>query len=208
MLTAALLLITPWFWHTLKISVPIAILLALTSISLFFALININKKNLIIFILLFTATLIVQVKYTKVQDLAYFTEDQKRVQREYLNAYPPIYWIPLAHWLEGRPETVAFYRIKNNLGEALDVNQYFFATHPRARVGINEFHKFHFIFLPFFVLGLVYISKKAESRTIYLPALVVGLALTAYISDSSSLGAIFAFPLILSAITLGIKNIK
>lgn len=54
------------------------------------------------------------------------------------------------------------FNYQRNLFEGLDINYYFFGTHPRERVGITEIKKFPFIYLPVFLLGLFALIKKHD----------------------------------------------
>lgn len=72
---------------------------------------------------------------------------------------------------------------EENLFENMDVNGYFFASHPRERGGFNEYPKFYGIFLPFFLIGLF--SCFINNKKIFL--LFVGnlLLSSLYIYNSS-----------------------
>ncbi len=63
--------------------------------------------------------------------------------------------LPIGYWLEGSPASIGFSRIKESFFELLDPNLYFFGSHPRERVGADEFEKLPLLFLPFLALGLL-----------------------------------------------------
>jgi len=54
------------------------------------------------------------------------------------------------------------FNYQKNIFEGLDINYYFFGTHPRERVGITEIRKFPFVYLPFFIVGLFSLLKKQK----------------------------------------------
>jgi hypothetical protein len=156
--------------------------------------------------------LIYQYSTTNVKPLTYLTEQERVVQLRRLNEYPPVkltllgktIWIPLAHWLEQRPETLALYRIQSNLKEVLSPNLYFFANHPNERVGVKEHEKFPYILLPFFVLGVLLLDFKKNktilSFFIFAPILLVALAGTYFDVEPISI-----FPFIAASSALGIE---
>ena len=106
---------------------------------------------------------------TKYESLTLLNNDQIRIKDMRLKSYPPVYltfdtktlWIPVAHWFEERKESIAFFRILKNVSETVDLNLYFFANHPRERVGYNEFEKFPYIFIPAFLAFLTSSTSTA-----------------------------------------------
>lgn len=56
--------------------------------------------------------------------------------------------------------TLAFYKYKKNFFNGLDINLYFFATHPRERPEISEKERFNWLFMPFFLIGIFYQVRK------------------------------------------------
>lgn len=51
-------------------------------------------------------------------------------------------------------------RLGERLFESIDVNRFFFASHPRERGGVIEFEMFPFWLLPLFLLGMFNIKLK------------------------------------------------
>lgn len=93
-------------------------------------------------------------------------------------------------------------RVVNNFVEAIDPNLYFFANHPRERVGIPEFEKFFFFFLPFFVLGFFNLVRKWP-LSLWLLALAAPLFLTSLTGHQNFFGPFSIFPFITAAVTAG-----
>lgn len=59
-------------------------------------------------------------------------------------------------------------KYKENFFQGLDLNYYFFANHPRERIGIQEKEKIYWIWLPVFLIGLIWSLKNF----ILLPGLI------------------------------------
>lgn len=96
-------------------------------------------------------------------------------------------------------------KITGNIYSSLDPNLYFFATHPRERVGISEFSKISPWFIPLFLVGLYFWLKSF--RKIYLLPLVLSLLLSAVSDPASSVGPIAMFPMISSLIAFGMSKL-
>lgn len=98
--------------------------------------------------------------------------------------------------------SIPLYKLKRNFFSNLDLNLYFFASHPRERAGVEEFSKYWPFFLLFFIIGLLYVVYKRLKR-ILVYILVVSL-ISAVISPYYNLGPILFFPVVNVIITLGI----
>lgn len=170
------------------------------------------EKPLIIFL---SILFIYQFKTTNLRPLTHLNEQEKITQLRRLREYPPLkisfgtktVWIPLAHWLEERPEMLVIYRIQKNLGEVVNPNLYFFANHPNERVGIKEHEKFPYILLPFFVVGFLGLNFRknitALSSSLFAPILLVGL-----IGSQIDTEPISLFPFITVSCARGIEYAK
>lgn len=95
-------------------------------------------------------------------------------------------------------------KLKRNLFYNLDPNLYFFATHPRERLGIRETEKFPVIFLPFFLIGFFVFLKKTSKKI--LTFTLFALFLSAFLSPQPP-GPIFMYPVIIYLINLGIQPV-
>lgn len=100
--------------------------------------------------------------------------------------------------------SLTLYKFEGNLFSNLDLNLYFFASHPRERIGVSEFEKFSPLFLPFFITGVIaLIYSVSVWAGIYL---IVAALISAFIDQNYLLGPILFFPLIAMIITIGLIN--
>lgn len=185
-----------WIWKIYSINFAAFVFAILTFIAIYFD----AKRALVVFIV---ALCFIQLNYTKRADLYSVSNDQKRLQDLRLSAYPPTR-LPVAYWLEAKPVFVAAARLQANFFEAMDINLYFFASHPSERVGVKEFEKFPYILLPAFIIGAIaqFNRKKAVLAIAFLaPVFFV----TRYGIDAN--GSVFAlFPTIAYSIYLGLTK--
>jgi len=146
--------------------------------------------------------------------LSYLNEQEGVIKLQRLNEYPPVkitlisktIWVPIAHWLEERPETLAMYRIQSNLGEIVNPNLYFFANHPNERVGIDEHEGFPYLLLPLFVIGLFSFNFR-KNFTAISASLFAPIFLTAGAGLQIGVEPISLFPFISLCSVLGIENV-
>lgn len=69
--------------------------------------------------------------------------------------------------LENRPSVYLSHYLEN-ISYGLDINYYFFASHPRERAGFSEGQHIPALLLPLFLIGLVYqLAKKRFAPSIY-----------------------------------------
>lgn len=192
-----------WLWRIFFSSPLVAILLLTVTSSLFFYLQG-HAVLKIIFWILFSALLAVQIGTTTRMSLTSFSNDEIRIRDMRLREYPPIYFLPIAHWFEGRAESIAFFRVMRNFSEAIDPNVYFFASHPRERVGTVEFEKFPYIFLPFFLYGIFCLAKR-DKRIIFYSFIIPVIAIS-FVGPSNKFGTIALFPFIVVVAAMGLYS--
>lgn len=180
-----LLFLNLWVWKLLSVNILIALLAILACIF--------HKNKIGIFFILLL--IILQIRTTNFVPFTKLSENEKVIQirrmREYENPR-------IAHVLEERPEFIIFYKLQTNISQALDPNFYFFANHPRERVGVNEFEKFSYLLLPFFINGF-YILVKNKKYFLILTFLIIPLTLTSIIGLNNPLGPFSLFPFIFIA---------
>lgn len=199
-----------WIWKALIVNPLIALVMFSSTICLY----N-HKRMYLLFVLTFTATLVLQFLTTNITSLTSLDNDQKRIQSMRLEEYPPVkinlfdktLWLPVAHWYEGRKESIAFFRIITNFSENIDPNLYFFANHPRQRVGIQEFEKFPYILLPIFLMGIL-ISLKSWKKEVFFISLFIPLFVLSLIGNNNSLGPFVLFPFLAVAISFGLEKFR
>jgi len=207
-------LLNIWIWKVFLFSPIIAILIFCTTITFYLSLKN-RKKYLSKFIMLFLFLLIFQVKTTVPSSLTSLTNDQIRQRDQRLREYPPVrinvfgktLWIPAAHLLEGRIESIAFSRIKENFFETLDPNLYFFANSPRQRIGIDEFEKFPYIYLPFFIYGVFFLFENKDKQ-ILLISVFLPIILLSVLGHNNPIGPFLLFPFLAVATTIGANELS
>lgn len=201
-----LLLLSNWIWKIFSISPFVAISVACITVVIFLFTEDVKSKYLLILSCLGIILLsIIQVKYTNPQDLTAFSNDQIRIRDMRLREYPT-YRIPIAYWLEQRKESVIYFRLKSNLAESLDTNLYFFANHPRSRVGVNEFEKFHFVFIPFFILGILSELHKRKFFEFFL-LFFIPISILTIVGNRSEFGPILLFPFFVINIYYGARSL-
>lgn len=201
-----------WLWKILAFDITLGLVVVLASIFLWLGLQNIKKFYFYTLIVLFSLLIFFQWKTSFKTSLTFRNDNEKVIQQEWLKAYPPIYikiagktiWIPIAHWLEQRKEFLVFYKIEENFSEIVDPNLYFFANHPRERVGVKEFEKFPYILLPVFIVGLFSIKKKNLKEVLLGLSPVVLISL---IGNSNSIGPFALFPFFAAVISMGLVPI-
>lgn len=93
-------------------------------------------------------------------------------------------------------------KLQRNFFSNLDPNLYFFASHPRERTGVEEFEKYPAVFLPFFIIGVLYsIYILPPNLLVYL---ILILLMSSIISSKYNLGPVLFFPVIIYMITTGL----
>lgn len=202
-----------WIWRIFAQNGLIAIILLLATTALYLSQKRkparfVQKTFTAIFLLL----LFFQWKSTQISSLSYLDNDQQRIQQMRLREYPPValtlgskkIWIPIAHWFEGRKETISLFRIKDNFSEIVDPALYFFANHPRERVGVAEFEKFPYILLPFFLIGILSKKFKIKSK-IFVFSLLTPIILASFIGKNNELGPFSLFPFMTIATAYGLS---
>lgn len=197
-----------WVWKILAFNFFLGLLVIGASIALYVS----SKKGHFhkSFVVLFILLLFTQLQTTQKTSLTYLDNDEQRVQQMRLREYPPVYiqiagktlWLPVAHWFEGRKESIAFFRIQRNFSELIDPNLYFFSNHPRERVDIREFEKFPYVFLPFFLAGLVSLFKSRQR--IFWVSLLFPVFLISLIGNKNPVGPFSLFPFFTVTITKGV----
>jgi len=196
LLLLVLIFANKWLWTIQKTNFFVFGLLILSTFFLS------KPKSKTITVILFFLLFVFQYQTTKKTDYHTLSPLEIDSRQQKLNYYPPSK-IPLAWWLEGRPESRIFYLLKQNLFSSLDQNTYFFAYHPREDNSMDVYPKFSFLLLPFFLLGLLRLIKNQQLFVLYLSALLP-LALLVFIGHQNPLGSFLLFPFIIICIHQGL----
>jgi hypothetical protein len=186
-------------------SVPLTLVVVLSTLFLYLFLKN--KLRLSFVLIPFLVLLLWTILFTEKSSLSLQSESQRIRTIERVKGYPPIYILPIAHWLEERPETLAFYNLQENFFEILDPGLYFFSNHPRQRVGFKEFEKFSYALLPLFILGLFRLWELQKNRTAFL-FLILPIILMTVLGINTPLGPLLLFPFVFCMTLLGLEGIK
>lgn len=181
-----------WFWRLIFFDLLIAVTLFLLTIFLHRYIFY--KSNLKIVILLFVIASVLTLQ-------SGFDTSFKSANKEIkLNERHKYYYEYFGKLYANRIGTYVYNNIlpiwnkfEKNAFSPLDLNLYFFNSHPRERAGVEEFKKYSFLFIPFFLLGLVsLITKRTKAILVYLGA----AALTSgFIASNYRLGPVLFFPL-------------
>jgi hypothetical protein len=204
-----------WIWRILNHSIFIG-LLVITATLILVLKPAIKGRNLkIIFLAIITLISSYQILNTDIRSLTGLINDDIRLRDYRLEAYPRIgisiidnkIWVPAAHWFEGRKEPLVFFRVLENMSETVDPNLYFFANHPRERVGVNEFEAFPYTLLPVFIFGALSMFTKKNTFGTKI-SLIVPIAITSVIGSRNPLGNLLMFPFIVVCLFQGLLLIK
>jgi len=188
------LLANLWVYKILAVNLFAGSLVILGSLALY------KKHNS--FFLFLVLLLIFQWKTTQKVSLTALSNDERRIQVMRLGEYPPKY-LRIGYWLEGRKESIAWTRIANNFSEVVGPNVYFFANHPRERVGVREFEKFPYVFLPIFLWGLL----EGRWNRYFAMSFMAPVVLLSLIGSRSSIGPFSLMPFIVVGVAEGFKKI-
>lgn len=188
-----------WIWKVFRINLMMFFLM----ISLTLLIFNSTKERFStrsIFLPMFTISVIVILLILdKGIDRTIWNMNQS--ETFFINQRRQFYPTDLGKLLQNRIN-LSFYKLEKNFFDNLDPNLYFFASHPRERSGIDEFEKFSFILLFFFLIGLGYLLIYTNLTFIFYAAITV--LLSAFIDPSIRYGPIFFFPLICLVISTGL----
>jgi len=155
-------------------------------------------KPLLVF---FLFTLLFQSLTTQEKSLTIIENDDRREIDMRLKAYTPKF-LRVGYWFEERKESIAFTRVSSNFFENIDPNLYFFANHPREKVGVKEIEKFPYILLPVFLIGLVEILKRKYVK-FWLISFFVPLVFLSFIGNINPMGPFILFPFFVITISEG-----
>ena len=92
-------------------------------------------------------------------------------------------------------------KFSKNIFEFLDINYYFFSTHPRERPGVTEIKKFPFVYLPFFFLGIFYQLKKKIFLGLFF---ILPVILSSSFLEKIDYSSYLIFPSLVLSITYGL----
>jgi hypothetical protein len=85
-------------------------------------------------------------------------------------------------------------KYERNIFYSLDPNLYFYRSHPREKVGIDEYNKYSPFVLPFFVIGILFLIIFYRDYKFLIAYFIGALLATGFISPNYRLGPVLIFP--------------
>lgn len=162
-----------WIWRIFGVSIILGIAVLLATFFL-------SKKKRFAFIAFFSMVLFFQWSLTNRVCPTCLSPLEYDSQQMRLKQYPPLQ-IPLAYWIEARPESIALFRIEENFFKMLNLSFYFFGR-----------EKFPLIYLPLFFIGLYKIVKKGDA--FFICSLPIPIVLISFIGNQNPLSYFSLFP--------------
>lgn len=200
-------LLNPWIWKIIPENFFLALLLVILSVSLFAVSCLKKYKTLIVTLTLVLTVLISSIVFSAAFDRELFiASNQEQLRQDSKHLYfshdlGTLYLNKVGLYFYHNLD-LPLYKLQGNLFSNLDLNLYFFASHPRERAGVGEFEKYHLIALPFFIAGIIIsLQKKPWLLSFYLGAITIA---GAFIRPDYVFGSVLSFPLINVIISLGL----
>lgn len=200
------MVLNPWWWTIVQRNPAVGVLTFVLSLVVYIYFWQIKSRRLLLVLSALTTILFIISVRTAFDEsiLRLSALDIQLFNRRhefYANNLGKIYTnrFSLAYFKEFNPP---LYKLQSNFFGNLDPNLYFFNSHPRERLGVEEFDKYFPIFLPFFLVGFFYlIYRPLYKIIIYFVAI---LFISVIISPKYNLGPVLFFPVINFIITVGI----
>lgn len=200
------IILSPWWWIILQRNVLVSLLtLILSGVVYIYFWQTQSKKLLLSLFILTVAIFFINIKDAFDESIfSYSAVDIQQINKRhefYANGLGKVYTnrIALVYF---KDFSLPLYKLQQNFFNNIDINLYFFASHPRERVGIEGFDKYIPIFLPIFLIGIFYfIYQPSFKLLIYGTTLVIASSI---IKPAYNLGPILLFPIINFMITIGI----
>lgn len=189
-----------WIWRVATQSFLLALVLALLTIFLVFRL-----KIVSLILIIIVGAFLVKTNFdTNLKYLSPLEKDKLSDRHEY-------YASNLGRAYKNRIGLYLHYEFlpfvskwQKNLADNLDPNLYFFAGHPRERLEVEEFQKFSFVFLPFFIIGIAILFQKKFNFLI--TYFILTQLVSAFVFPGYFLGPILVFPFISVVVYLGLAK--
>ncbi|OGM18898.1 hypothetical protein A2685_02110 [Candidatus Woesebacteria bacterium RIFCSPHIGHO2_01_FULL_37_10] len=192
-----------WLIKIFRYNVFIGITVILGSIFVYLSIQAGIKKYFYISALFISVLMIFQYKTSSINSLVFLNENEKIEQQQRMRGYPKSLY-RFANWLEQRKEAIIFYKIEDNFSEVVDPNLYFFANHPRERIGVVEYEKLPYVLLPFFVMGILFVKKSGHNILLLSVSPLIPLSL---IGNSNPIGPFSLFPFLAAYVAIGLEPV-
>lgn len=201
-----IILLNPWWWIIVQRDTWMGLLVFILSLIVFIYFWQIKTTGTLLLLVLLTIA-VFSVAVKEAFDESIFRNSALDIQQLnkrhefYAKGLGKIYTnrISLAYF---RNFNLPLSKLQRNFFGNLDPNLYFFASHPRERIGVEEFEKYSPLFLPFFLVGFLYIiCKPLPKILIYI---VVISIISSIVSPKFNLGPLLFFSIINFIITIGL----
>lgn len=136
---------------------------------------------------------------------------EERFMRQERVGYYPDWFRRVGVWWELRPEIIGLRRVGGNFFQAIDLNYYFFAGHPREVVGVPIVEKFPVIYYFIFLFGLVSLIKNKKRFDNFWRFIVFGFGLPigwlSLVGHDNLLGPFVMFPGMVVGMGVGLEKV-
>ncbi|OGM31689.1 hypothetical protein A2803_04640 [Candidatus Woesebacteria bacterium RIFCSPHIGHO2_01_FULL_44_21] len=191
-----------WVYKISQESLVYFVICATAAVAFIFYLSKNSKLSSYLALASFTVLIVLGLFGFELRDFT-ITNDEIRVRDERLSIYPTNL-LQIGYYLDAKPEVLVARKVLNGVVKQLDPNIYFFAGHPRERIGVDEFEKIPYILLPVFLLGLY---QAIKNKKVILVLFVIPLLINSLNTNSSVNSSLF--PFFVSTIYLGlVQSIK
>ncbi len=188
-----------WFWKIITADLLLGILVAICTALVFLFLSERTKKEFTISLLSICIIINVFFVINGFDKLLFIQSPSEELSVNTRRSYYPY---PLGSIFHNKL-TLSIYKYEKNLFANLDINLYFFKSHPRERPGIEEFEKYPQILVAFLFLGMiVFLRSKITYFLIFITIIMGG-----FLRQDFPLGPVLFFPIITSLISLGFYNV-
>lgn len=202
-----------WIWKIYSFSITTGLLVTLASFLVFLYFYKDKTVFKITFIFFVFLLFFVFVRTTQVKSLTDISDHELHTRQVRMSQYPQFYIkfkdknirIPIAGLFESRKESVVFFRMLENMFFVSDPNLYFFANHPRETTGVEEFEKYPYILLPFFLYGTIQLVRN-KKKNLFLGLLTTGIIIVGLVGSQNPMGPVLFFPFLTFAIFLGLSK--
>lgn len=190
-----ILITTPWFLF-LSLTYKIIAFVVLLALLVFKDKLNSKKLAiglLIISVLLFLVSVGFGIKEIKTQ---------VDIEREFASVGP----LSKISGIFSNKYIESFRVSEDLLFQNLDFGNYFFAGHPRERLGVLEIQKFYAITIIFIFFGLIKVSKNL--RLFLISAFIFSVSLAVLLKDTTPTGGFLTIPIFVFLMAIGLLNLS
>ena len=199
-----------WIWKIFKSDFWLGMGLLMAGVVLYALVSNSPLRKILPLVLLMGVLMWQQWVTTNRAGLTEMSAEEMFLRQERVGYYPEFFKRG-GVWWELRPEMVAVRMVGGNFFQAIDLNYYFFAGHPRESIGVPIISKFSFIYYFIFLLGVVQLIKVRRKIVGFWIFVVLGfglpIGLLSVTGHENLLGPVVMFPGMVVVIYLGIKRL-